>query len=105
MDENLSIEDFTRCPSAMCERSLPVSVDYQQIGEQLFVQFYCPDCEAGSLEDDIEWYVKCPCCDKDTDSLGAVTHVSGGVNETGKIWFECTSCGVRRESYPNTKWG
>jgi len=98
------IQDFTRCPESSCDNVTPVGLDYYHNGEMMFLSFNCPHCMASSLEDDFEWYVRCPSCHEDDERLGGVECVDGGVKESGLIWFECTDCGASVEEYVDTKW-
>lgn len=99
-----SIQDFTRCPESSCDNVTPVELDYYNDGEKTLLSFDCPYCMAGSLEDDFEWYVRCPSCHEDAGELGSVKCVTGGIKESGLIRFECEECGSYAEEYVGTKW-
>jgi ssDNA-binding Zn-finger/Zn-ribbon topoisomerase 1 len=105
MESDFGIEDFTNCPESSCDNISPINLDYYFDGERMFLSFSCPKCIASSLEDDFEWYVRCPSCHSGEQSrIGRVECVDGGVEESGVIWFECRDCGASAEDYPKTRW-
>lgn len=96
------IEDFTSCASHDCDCSGCLDLDYEKIGDSLFLSFNCPECNSSSLEDDFRWYVRCPNCEPSPQT--PVDTVEGGVKENGQVWFSCTECNADAESHIRTKW-
>lgn len=99
-----TLPDFTRCPDTACDHDSPIGVDYWYDGERLFFNFWCPYCENGALEDDFRWYVRCPDCHSQQETLGSVDRITGTITEGGRLKFTCETCGAEAESYPQTRW-
>lgn len=98
----MQLSDWAACTAHGCPGDEPVEVDVTPSGDHLFISFWCPACEYGSLEDDFRWWVRCPECDP--TPTHPVDHVSGEALPSGEIQFECEDCGLSYCAYPPTKW-
>jgi DNA-directed RNA polymerase subunit RPC12/RpoP len=96
------VEDFLRCPESSCNDS-NVALDYYFDGENILLSFRCINCENGSLEDDLRWYVKCPNCMSEEVKTG-VDRIEYNIENDGKVSFKCMKCNSKASDYIRTRW-
>lgn len=84
--------EWGRCPEVSCENQSGILFDSVPLGEEFFASFSCPECIASSLEDDKEYYLRCPNCHPDLEEVSYVDTVSVNAKES-EILLECHSCG------------
>lgn len=100
-----TLTEWTRCPSVDCDHGQGAYVDYYD-GGQLFLSFWCPECEYSATEDDIRWWVMCPNChgDEDPSEFHAIDSVRGDITENGKVKFNCENCKESTSFFPASRW-
>lgn len=99
----MSLTDWVVCPESSCERSEDTRVRVADHGVGgVHISFHCENCEYGSLDDDLRWWVRCPNCREDTPS--PVDSIDAEVTENGEISFTCNDCGNSLTEYPNSRW-
>lgn len=99
----MNITDFLVCPESSCDNP-NVELDYYaQSNDDVFLTFDCTNCIASASEDDFNWYVQCPICQREKHERSS-DEIQYTLQEDGEITLSCTNCKTSISGYIQTKW-